>query len=421
MRVWIVNVGEPMAVDPGAERKLRMGLIADRLAERGHDVVWWTSSFDHNYKRQRYESDTTVRVSDRIELRFLRARAYSSNISIGRLVNHHQLGRAFERVAEATTSEERPDVIFATMPIVELAAAAARYGASHDIPVIIDVRDLHPDIYLNLVPRSIHPVARIAMSRMYRDLKTSLRLATGVIAIAPSFLRWGLAHGRRQKSDRDAVFPLAYPEIHASASELELAKDELRSMGVREDKKILWYVGTFNRWIDLETPIHAARALAKAGEDEFQLVISGSGDFDEQWRRQARGLENVVFTGWIGVPHIIHLRAAAWAGLAPYRSGFLTVGNKLFEYMAGSLPVLLSIGGDAKDIIESTDSGIAYVGGNPKSLVDAIHRLDIPGVRARMAANSRKAYEQHYSASKVYGDLTDYIESFVSGAALVSR
>src|SRR5678816_2379197 len=192
MKVWIVNVGEPMAVDPGAERKLRMGLIADRLIERGHEVVWWTSSFDHNYKRQRYTSNATVRISESFEIRFLHARPYSANISIGRLINHRQLGRAFEFAAQATAGADRPDVIFATMPIVELAAAASSYGKRHDIPVIIDIRDLHPDIYLNLVPRVAHPVARLAMTQMYRDLRTSLHLASGLVAIAPSFLDWGL-------------------------------------------------------------------------------------------------------------------------------------------------------------------------------------------------------------------------------------
>lgn len=419
MKVWIVNVGEPMAVDPGAERKLRMGLIVDRLVERGHEVVWWTSSFDHNYKRQRYETNTTVRISERFEIRFLHARPYSANISIGRLINHHQLGRAFESAAEGTADADRPDVIFATMPIVELAAAASSYGRRHDIPVIIDIRDLHPDIYLNLVPKAAHPIARLAMKRMYRDLRTSLRLASGLVAIAPSFLEWGLRHAQRKRSDNDAVFPLAYPEISAADADIDAARRELQSLGVRDDKRILWYVGTFNRWIDLQTPIDAMRILASKGRNEYQLVISGSGDFEEQWRRRANGLSSVVFTGWIGVPHIIHLRRIAWAGIAPYRSGFLTVGNKLFEYMAAGLPILLSIGGDAKAIIESTESGVAYNGGNPESFASAIDRLALDGERDRMSANSFQAYKEHFSAERVYGNMVSYIELIAHRGELV--
>jgi glycosyltransferase involved in cell wall biosynthesis len=391
-----------------------MGLVADRLAEQGHEVVWWTSTFDHNYKRQRYHKDTTVRVAAGIELRFLYAPSYSANISIARLRNHYLLGRAFARAAASTPEHELPDVIFATMPIVELAAAAARFGKAHDIPVIIDIRDLHPDIYLNLVPKALHPLARRAMDRLYRELRTSLKLASGIIAIAPSFLRWGLQHAGRTQSETDSVFPLAYPEIEASAAEVEAAAKELKSLGVRDDRRIIWYVGTFNRWIDLNTPIEAARALAQSGREEYQFVLSGSGDFDEQWRRLARGLPNVVFTGWIGVPHIIHLRTISWAGLAPYRPGFLTVGNKLFEYMAGGLPIFLSIAGDAKAIIEANGCGIAYSGGNADSLLSAIDQLAEPDVRSRMASNSRNAFEEHYSANHVYGEMVRYIEHLVT-------
>jgi glycosyltransferase involved in cell wall biosynthesis len=419
VKVWIVNVGEPMATDEGAERKLRMGLLADAFVARGCDVLWWTSTFDHNYKKQRFETDQRVTLADRFNLQFLRGRSYSSNISLSRLVNHFQLGRRFEQMADQVLKEDQPDVIFATMPIVELAAAAARFGKKRGIPVVIDVRDLHPDIYLSLVPEFARPAARIALGKMYADLRTSLRLSTAIVAIAPSFLRWALRHAGRPSSERDKVFPLAYPEIHASSDAVSAAAKELEGMGVKTHKKILWYVGTFNRWIDLETPIEAARILAKSGRDDFQLVISGSGDFDDEWRKLAADLPNVIFTGWIGVPHILHLRSVAWAGLAPYRSGFHTVGNKLFEYMAGGLPILLSIGGDARAIITWHDCGLGYEAQRPETLVAAIDAMSADGVWQRMAANSLQAYRDNYSAEKVYSEMIDHVMTIAKRFALI--
>lgn len=421
MRVWLINVGEPMATDAGSERQLRMGLVADKLAQLGHDVLWWTSTFDHNYKRQRFESDTIVPVNDRLVLYFLHARSYAANISMSRLINHHQLARAFERLAGTAASQARPDVILVTVPTVELAAAAARYGRRCQIPVVVDVRDLHPDIYMSLVPKFAKPIARLALARMYHELRSALGLASGVVAIAPSFLQWALRHAGRGATSRDAVFPLAYPELHATPEAVRSAGAELCAMGVRPDRKILWYVGTFNRWIDLETPIEAARMLAANGRDDVQLVISGSGDFDAEWRRLAGSLPNVVFTGWVGVPHILYMGQVAWAGLAPYRSGFLTVGNKLFEYMAGGLPVLLSIAGDAKMIIDRHECGLGYAGGSPATLVDAINRMASNGAQARMASNGLRAYREHYAAEKVYGEMADHILSFADSGAYACR
>ncbi|MEO8577084.1 MAG: glycosyltransferase, partial [Gemmatimonadales bacterium] len=294
----------------------------------------------------------------------------------------------------------------------ELAAAAARFGAKHEIPVIVDVRDLHPDIYLSLVPAIARPLARIALTPLYNDLRTAVSMATGIVAIAPSFLEWALRHAGRAAGPTDAVFPLAYPDLNVPQDSVREAGKALEAQGVRPDRKIVWYVGTFNRWIDLETPIKAARMLADAGRDDIQFVLSGSGDFETEWRRQAAGLSNVVFTGWVDIPKLVHMRSIAAAGLAPYRSGFHTVGNKLFEYMAGGLPILLSIGGDAREIIETHDAGIAYDGGNPASLVKAIETMLQNDVHQRMSENSLRAYREFYSASKVFSEMIDFILSF---------
>jgi glycosyltransferase involved in cell wall biosynthesis len=411
LRVWILSVGEPLPIDPGPVRLLRRSLFARTLAASGHEVVWWASTFDHNQKRQRFESDVQIDVEGMV-LRLLHARAYAVNISIGRLVNHHQLARAFERAANATPAGSEPDVILAGMPTVELAAAATAYGQRRGIPVVLDIRDMHPDIYLSLVPNRLRSLARLLLTPLYRDLRTALRLADGMVAIAPSFVDWALRHSRRSTPPVSRVFPLAYPHLDSSTAAVDAAANEMRALGVRPERTIVWYVGTFNRWIDLDTVIQAARILADGGRDDVQFVFSGSGDFESEWRRLAADLPNVVFTGWIGVPHIIFMRSIAQAGLAPYRPGFVTVGNKLFEYMAGGLPILLSIGGDAKTLIERHQCGLSYVGGDPASLVSAIRRMTTDGVQATMAANSLSAYRQHYAADKVYSEMAEFVLGF---------
>ena len=411
VKIWLAHVGEPLPIDAKNERQLRMSLIALSLAERGHEVTWWTSTFDHTHKRQRFAKHTRVEVAPNLVLQLLVARPYASNISIDRLRNHREAAAAFEEIAGEVTSADLPDVIFATMPTVELAAAAANFGAKHGIPVIVDVRDLHPDIYLSLVPRIARGPAKIALNPLYRDLRTALKLATSIIAIAPSFLDWALRHAGRSARASDRVFPLAYPELDVSEEAVLKGGQELDAMGVRSDRKIVWYVGTFNRWIDLEAPIETARILANSGNTDIQFVLSGSGDFSDKWRKQAAGLPNVIFTGWIDIPKLVHMRKIAWAGLAPYRAGFHTVGNKLFEYMAGGLPILLSIDGDARTIMESHDAGLAYSGRDPQSLVKAVDIMLADGVRDRMSENSLNAFRNNYSAEKVYGEMIDFILS----------
>ena len=61
MRVWLVKVGEPLPIDRMV-RPFRYGVLAQMLASEGHEVTWWTSTFDHVTKKQRYAQNQTVDV-----------------------------------------------------------------------------------------------------------------------------------------------------------------------------------------------------------------------------------------------------------------------------------------------------------------------------------------------------------------------
>ena len=64
MRIFLLKIGEPLPTDDGSPRFLRMGLLAEMLVKQGHEVVWWTSTFNHAEKNLRAKKDKTLRVSD---------------------------------------------------------------------------------------------------------------------------------------------------------------------------------------------------------------------------------------------------------------------------------------------------------------------------------------------------------------------
>lgn len=407
LRIWLVCVGEYLPTDPGHERKLRMSMLADTLLARGDEITWWVSTFDHEAKRQRYAATTSLDVSPRYHLKLLHGRPYRRNISLARLINHHQMAEEFRRLAPAETP---PDIIVATVPTLELAAAAADHAAKHSIPLLVDIRDQHPDIYLELVPPFARSLARQVLKPLYRQLHAALKGADALTSISPSILRWGLAHAGRSQGPADQVVPIGYPEIGTPGQDLQAAGEFCMAQGVDPSKRIVWYVGTFNRWIDLGTPIEAARHFEKEGRHDIQFVLSGSGDLDARWRAQAEGLANVVFTGWVDVPKIAWLRRVAWLGLAPYNRGFNAFGNKLFEFMAAGLPILFSIEGDAREVLEGHGAGVNFEAGNPRALAQRIQEfLDQPSRRDEYSRNATEAFHRHYRAEAVYRGLADLI------------
>ena len=69
MRIWLVQRAESTPHDEsGSRRLLRIGIIADILSKRGHDVIWWTSNFDHVTKTHRFKSNLKRSVSSKYQI-----------------------------------------------------------------------------------------------------------------------------------------------------------------------------------------------------------------------------------------------------------------------------------------------------------------------------------------------------------------
>src|SRR5579875_3157376 len=144
MRIWIVMVGEALPID-GNIRPRRVAGLCNYCARRGHDVTWWTSTFNHAQKKQRAQADARATSASGVKLEMLYAPAYEKNVSVKRFWNHHLLGKAFEK---RIRSEAPPDVILSAWPTIELSTASVNYGRRTGVPVIIDIRDLWPDIFV---------------------------------------------------------------------------------------------------------------------------------------------------------------------------------------------------------------------------------------------------------------------------------
>ena len=65
MKIWLLQSSEPMPVLNPNMRLLRTGMMAEKLTERGHEVIWFNNSFDHFTKKQMVKNDTVVKECDR--------------------------------------------------------------------------------------------------------------------------------------------------------------------------------------------------------------------------------------------------------------------------------------------------------------------------------------------------------------------
>jgi len=402
MRIWIIKVGENIPFEDAKVRPMRAGLLAKMLSESGHDVTWWTSSVNHFAKTiypQSSSDECTLPCGTKLV--FLKSILYQKNISIRRWINHFGEARDFKRKAP---QYPKPDIVICCLPTLELSYSVVNFCKKNKIPVIIDIRDLYPDVFINLFPNFLKPLAKILFYPMSLMTKKIMKEATGLTAISDTYLKWGLNHAKRDQHQHDGIFPLAYP-----TPEKQISPDTqfTHKFDKLKNKKIILYIGSFVSSIDLETVIRAASLLEKQHKDEFHFVLSGDGGYREQWESLAKGLHNVTFTGWVNFPQIHWLANRSWAGLGAYKKdALMSLPNKIFEYMSFGLPILSALKGETREFIEKNGCGLYYEAGNPESLVAAIERLnDLSEGKINPGQLGLKAYMEKYSPSYVYGNM----------------
>jgi glycosyltransferase involved in cell wall biosynthesis len=414
MKAWVITVGEPLPKYSPADRIWRSGYLAQLLARRGHEVTWWVSSFDHFRKVQLEPDSRRVPLEPGLTLQFLYGREYPRNVSLARLLNHRENGREFRRIARA---EQAPDVILCSFPTIELSCEATAFGQERGVPVVLDIRDLWPDEMLDRVPRVARPFGRLLLAPMYAGARRALRDATALVGLSEEFLGWGLQRAGRARAAADRVIPMGYTGMLDAAAIDDTVRAKLAALGVDPRKRIFWFSGTFTGNLDLGTVIEAARRLL--GEADIQFVLCGAGEYDAQWRAQAAGLGNVIFTGWAVASELAYLSSIAWVGLGAYAPhARMSNPNKVFEYMSAGLPVLLSLGGETRALFEDNDMGQGYTAGDPLSLAAAVQRLARdPLLRERQSANARQVFRERFAPETLYGGFADYLLSLTERRA----
>lgn len=415
MRVWVVKTSEMLATDNRSGRLMRSGIIAQMLDARGHEVTWWMSTFDHANRRSRYDRDVSTSFGSRGCIRMVYSRGYRASVSLARFVDHVTWARRFEL---AITSTPPPDIIFCAYPTIEAARVCTRLGKRRGIPVVLDLRDMWPDLFAELPPPLLRPLTRTLLGPLRARAAAALGGATALFAITDEFLRWGLELARRPQGPLDAAFAQAYPLASRQGPDDDDSKDARDfwdGHGVVRDAAFnVVLVGSITgRRVAMEAVLTAARMLQK-DERPVRFVLAGSGDDLALYRERARDCPNVLFPGWLRAAQIRELLARARLGLVPYRNTpdfVMSVPTKAAEYFAAGVPIATSLRGTLPRLLREQDCGREFDADRPESLVTLVRTLrDDPALWSTLSANARRTFCDKFVAEDVYGRLIDRLE-----------
>ena len=413
MLVWLLQTGEPTPA-PGHDGKhFRTRMLASALAERGHRVLWWTSTFDHYAKRHVADVGEMREIESGVTVLFLPAFAYARNLSLRRYVSHIRTARAFRRAAER---EPVPDLIVTSMPDYFLAAKAVSYGRARGVPVVVDVRDQWPDVFLEALPRWSRPLAAAALAPDRAKLRRLLHDADATTSVIDSVLSWAIERTGRERRAVDRVFYLGSDALPAPDPS-RVSAPVRHILQATAGRLVVVFAGTFGLLTRPNVIVEAAQRMARDGDTAKRLsfVLAGEGPGSEAVRRAAGGLDNVYFPGWVEGDDLAALLGAASVGIAASAPGHDTFPNKAFTYLAAGLPLLDSGEGELAKLAGEHGFGRAFRAGDAGSLAGEIRSLqEHPDEVEQMGKAARRFFVEECESSRIYPRFAEYLEEIAA-------
>ena len=413
MRIWLVTIGEPWPIDGINPRLHRTGSMAFLYAGLGDQVVWFNNTFDHYKKKHRFPLGTTIEPLPNLTLIGLHGKAYKRNVSLERINHHREVATEWERISE---NLPKPDIIVASMPPLELSRAAVRFGRRNHIPVVVDIRDLWPDIFLEVFPKGTKWIGKVAIAPFYKMLDESVRDASAISGVSEHAVDWALSSAGKHRSKYDGQLPLAYSPDMFSSSEITAAREFWDRVGIRagDTELTICFFGTFTPRIDLDVVLSAARQIPASMKDKIRLVLCGIGALADKVKACSSDTPGVIAPGWLNGAQINVLMQRSHVGLLPYPDTFAKiVPNKVFDYLSGGLPVLTCLRGVTSDLIIGNQAGWMYNSGDAEDLVRMLVKLSQNRSGIAEAAICSAKLSKHFTAKKIYGEFRERLKSII--------
>lgn len=420
MNIWLVTIGEPIPHSGNQLRLHRTGIIANLIAQKtNHNLTWWTSDFNHFEKVHIYGDDKIINITSNFKVVALHGRGYKKNVSIDRILDHKEIAKKFKTKA---LNHHPPDIIVVAFPTLGLCEVSIELGKKWEIPVIVDYRDMWPEVFLEILPHFLRRIFKIFLAPLFQRTNGVFRNAAGLIGITDEFLSLGLQKIGRLRNKYDAVFPLAYLSNQFTIAQSNEASIFWNEFLLRSSRLRIIFIGTLGHQFDFETVIDAMHILKDKGIEEYEIILCGSGDKESYLLNESTRLSNLHLPGYISAAQINFLLLNSDVGICPYKvnKAFLnSIPGKAIEYMSAGLTILTTLeDGELGKLCKSNDFGFFYSIYNPISLASTIERLINEKDELSLKNEKIKSlYEANFKAESVYLNYIKHLEMIVNDEA----
>lgn len=419
MKIWIVCPYGPIPGEGWTE--YRYTVLGEILAQRGHEVIWWTANFSHHFKKFRSNNWKDITVSNNFEIRLVPTISYSRNVSFRRI--WYEILFSI-RMYNRATIELAPDFIITAAPNSTCNPFLTRLSKKLKIPLILDFLDLYPEIFSIALPKFARFLAPIVFAPLYWLRTRDFYQATAITSVCDSYSDIARAIVPHFKNNR---FLTAFIGINVPSFRAKMANEqEAIQLKVSMDKQAtdIWaiYAGSLGNNYDIDALLEASTILQKR-KSRVTIKIAGEGPLRAHIQDfvSSRQPTHLNFLGKIEISDLIKLYTICDIALSIYVDGStVSMPVKVYDYLSAGLPIINSLNGDLGALVVQSNIGLQYQAGNAESLADALDKLALnEGQRELMAQNSYNI-AMKFNQAEQYNNLANFIEYFGTTSAPTS-
>ncbi|HKP52483.1 MAG TPA: glycosyltransferase family 4 protein [Chloroflexia bacterium] len=285
------------------------------------------------------------------------------------------------------------DLVYVTSPPLFVGAAGMVAALVRRIPFVFEVRDLWPESAVALGELS----SRRAIAAAERLEQLLYRGATRIVAVTEGIRSRLLQRGIRP--EKVALIPNG-ANTDLFTYQPEAGRIVAERLGL-SGKFIALYAGIHGVAQGLETVVRAAHLLRDREDIEFVFVGEGPRKGAIMELSRSLALDNIHFLPEVPSESMPAYLSAAGCAIVPLRDEPLFRGalpSKMFEAWACSRPVVLSVAGEAADVLKQASGGLLARPEDPEELAHAIAYLQARPLDVEAMGQSGRAYvERHYS------------------------
>ena len=378
----------------------RFTYLLDKMDCKKNECELITSNFKHGAKEKRFFTNEQLETFD-YKVTLIDEPGYKKNVSIKRIISHKILAKNIYKYLKSKT--DLPDVIYCSIPAIDIAYFTLKYAKENNIRFILDIQDLWPESFK--MAFNIPIISDILFYPMMKKANYVYSHSDEIVAVSETFVNRATRSNNRESNGLSVFLgtDLEYFDKCAIENKVEF-KDKL----IR-----IVYIGSLGTSYDIRSVIDAIKEIKDNGVCDLKFIVMGDGPLKEDFEKYAQTMHiDCEFTGKLPYSKMVGLLCSCDIAVNPINGASVaSIINKVGDYAAAGLPVInTQNSNEYRELLDIYKAGFNCENGNSIDISKKLEKLiKNKNLRLRMGKANRKLAEDKFDRDKTYKKIIDLI------------